>query len=191
MHNNQAELTNQMKPYLKLIIIYLLSLLATILLLRLLADWLLNRTLDAPIWVTSIVWIVLYSMIYWGGLIKRFKPQLDYIQKADAEPPKFESVITRRLEVKGTGFSMDQLLKALEKSYEITFINQEQRVIKLHDRFSMSSWGACTFIRYQEKEGIIYLASYPLTNLTFPLESAGRRQNKAIAEVIQGMSTEQ
>ena len=177
-----------MKLYLKLIAIYVISLLGTFLLLRFLVDWLLNRPMDAPIWVTSTVWIVLFSMIYWGGLIMKFKPQLDYIQKASPEPPDFESVVTRKLEIQSHDFSIRELLDLLESRYEITYIDEEHQVIKLRDRFSMSSWGACTFIQYREKEGTLLLASYPLSNRKQPQGIAGRQQSEFIALLIRDMN---
>ena len=88
-----------MKPYAKLIVIYFFLLLGMFLLLRLLSILLLNRPMDAPVLVTGVVWIVLFSMIYWGVLIREFKPRLDYIQKPANEPPEFKVTVTREVEV--------------------------------------------------------------------------------------------
>lgn len=173
-----------MKLYLKLLVIYLISLLGVFLLMHMLAIGLLNRPMDAPIWVTSVVWVVLFSMIYWGGLIKKFKPQIDYIQKASIDPPEFKSVVTRKLAIQNPDFSIRTLHDLLALRYEITYSDEEHQVLKLRDRFSMSSWGACTFIQYQEKERALLIASYPLTNRRLPQGVAGRKQSEAIASLI-------
>lgn len=173
-----------MKPYLKLIIIYSFLLLGMFLLLRLLAILLLNRPMDAPVLVTGIVWIVLFSMIYWGVHIREFKPRLDYIQRPDTEPPDFEAMVTRELEVSSTDFSFQKFHEILARRYEVTYINEQQDVIKLHDRFSMSSWGACTYIHYDKEHCKILVASYPMQNRTTRQSGEGRKQNVAIVRLV-------
>jgi len=128
--------------------------------------------------------VVLFSLIYWGVLIREFKPRLDYIQSPDSEPPGFKSVVVRTLEVPANSFSFQILKEELVHLYEVTYINEEEQIIKLRDRFSVSSWGACTFIQYQEEQGTLLIASYPLSNRTMKQSREGKKQNEAIAELV-------
>jgi len=173
-----------MKPYLKLIIIYFFLLLGMFLLLRLLAVWLLNRPMDAPVLVTGFVWIVLFSMIYWGVLIREFKPRLDYIQSPGSEPPGFKRVVARTLEVPAEGFSFQILKEELVRLYEVTYVNEELQVIKLRDRFTLQTFGACSFIRYQPEQETVVVASYPISNRTMRQGGEGTKQNEAITQLI-------
>jgi hypothetical protein len=173
-----------MKPYAKLIIIYFFLLLGMFLLLRLLAVLLLNRHLDAPILVTGIVWIVLFSMIYWGVHIRELKPRLDYVQWPGTEPPDFEVTVTRELKVSSDNFSFQKFHGKLARRYEVTYINEQQNVIKLRDRFSMSSWGACTYIHYDKEQSKILVVSYPMLSRTTRQSGEGRKQNVAIVRLV-------
>ncbi|GET25304.1 hypothetical protein [Prolixibacter sp. NT017] len=177
-----------MKPYVKLIVTYFFVLLGMFLLLRLLAVWLLGRPMDAPVLVTGIVWIILFSLIYWGVLIREFKPRLDYIQSPGTQPPVFKATVTKEVEISNNSFSFQKLHKELVRFYEVTYVDEGERIMKLRDRFSMSSWGACTFIHYQENEGILLLASYPMSNRTMKQGGAGRKQNESIALLIRDMN---
>jgi hypothetical protein len=176
-----------MKPYVKLIVIHFFLLLGMFFLLRLLSVWFLGRPMDAPVIVTGMVWIILFSLIYWGILIRDFKPRLDYIRKADISPPDFKVVVTRNMDVPHKDFSIGKLQEILSLRYVVTFASEEHHVLKLRDRFSLSSWGACTFIQVREEEGTLLLASYPMLNRTLKQGNAGRRQNEAVAEMITGM----
>jgi len=173
-----------MKPYVKLIVIYFFLLLGMFLLLRLLAIWLLNRPMDAPVLVTGIVWIILFSLIYWGVLILEFKPRLDYIQKPGSEPPGFKVTVTKELEVPYQALSFQKLHDELARRYEVIYMNEEQQIIKLRDRFTLSSWGACTYLHYDKEQSKIVVASYPMSNRTMKQGSAGRKQNEAVVRLV-------
>ena len=173
-----------MKPYLKLIILYFLLLLGAFLFLRLMAVWLLDRPLDAPILATGVVWVVLFSLIYFGVLIREFKPRLDYIRKPGIEPPNFNATITCELEVPGNTFSIQKLHDELEQHYEVTFMSEEQQIIKLRDRFTLQTFGACSFIRYQPEQETVVVASYPISNRTMRQGGEGTKQNEAITQLI-------
>lgn len=179
-----------LKSYRKLIIIYFFILWGIFVVFRILRAVFIREAVDFTVLATGTLWVIVFCVVYWAYLVRRFHPRLKYIETGRVELPGFTGLTIGRMPWKGDDFPLKPLQEVLSKKLEVTYFDESENVIKVRSRFRMRSWGACSVVLWQPERELVIVASYPMANHTIRQGREGEKQNAAITGLIEWMHSE-
>ena len=169
-----------LRPYWKLIITYFVILYGIFVGFRILRADFTGEVVDLSVLVTGSLWVVVFCLVYWAYLVKRFRPRLKYVESPGTQLPDLTGVIVSRRSWRWDDFPLEKLRDVLSKKLVVTFSDDSERVIKVRSRFTVWTWGACSMIHWQPDKGRVTVATYPMANHTIRQGKEGEKQHAAI-----------
>lgn len=111
-----------------------------------------------------------------------YRRRLKYLDSDEKTPPVFKDTSHREFAIDADRFDFEQFLQLAGENHVITC--KGENTMKLRRKFTLWSWGAGAFLKYDKDNSKIDIHYFPISGYTSYGSRAVRKMDKVVEELI-------